>query len=410
MGGLARAYLGRGRRRACRSLTALGLLARPCRRDPHQGPDGADVRRPRRPGPVDPRAVRRAGSCALRPWPGSARDPRRRAALVRRHRPARPAGAFFAASVGQDMLGKVGAAQRHGRRRASTCSLLRHLLARRRPRGHRRAVRLGDRRDDAVAFLLAWIVPSWIVLRDRADQAAALRDAALSGRRDPDGLAVARGFVGPRRPRRHARDAPDPPHSGRADRRACSRRPGPSTERCPSRRCRCSWPPASPSLSRLARSSLAATSMARRSWRASSRRPFLALASSASPSSTCARSSCRRGSAEVGPRLACPEPRRRDPRLPRAEPRLPRRHRPRRCSRRRGGGRLPERRRLPASSSSTAVRAGFQAGSRARSGLTPTLSTRVSGFNINSGRRLDIGAYAVRRHEPAELDVPEARA
>jgi hypothetical protein len=29
-----------------------------------------------------------------------------------------------------------------------------------------------------------------------------------------------------------------------------------------------------------------------------------------------------------------------------------------------------------------------------RLGLIPTLSTRVVGFNINSGRRLDIGAYA----------------
>jgi hypothetical protein len=29
-----------------------------------------------------------------------------------------------------------------------------------------------------------------------------------------------------------------------------------------------------------------------------------------------------------------------------------------------------------------------------RLGQQPSLSTRVSGFNINSGRRLDIGAYA----------------
>jgi hypothetical protein len=28
-------------------------------------------------------------------------------------------------------------------------------------------------------------------------------------------------------------------------------------------------------------------------------------------------------------------------------------------------------------------------------GLEPALSTRVSGFNINSGRRVDIGAYTV---------------
>jgi hypothetical protein len=30
-----------------------------------------------------------------------------------------------------------------------------------------------------------------------------------------------------------------------------------------------------------------------------------------------------------------------------------------------------------------------------RLGLEPTLSTRVSGFNINSGRRVEIGAYSV---------------
>jgi hypothetical protein len=31
-----------------------------------------------------------------------------------------------------------------------------------------------------------------------------------------------------------------------------------------------------------------------------------------------------------------------------------------------------------------------------RGGLRPALVTRVSGFNINGGRRLDIAAYAVR--------------
>jgi hypothetical protein len=31
-----------------------------------------------------------------------------------------------------------------------------------------------------------------------------------------------------------------------------------------------------------------------------------------------------------------------------------------------------------------------------RAGIRPALATRLSGFNINGGRRLDIGAYAVR--------------
>ncbi len=30
-----------------------------------------------------------------------------------------------------------------------------------------------------------------------------------------------------------------------------------------------------------------------------------------------------------------------------------------------------------------------------RLGIAPALSTRVRGFNINGGRRLDLGAYAV---------------
>ena len=38
---------------------------------------------------------------------------------------------------------------------------------------------------------------------------------------------------------------------------------------------------------------------------------------------------------------------------------------------------------------------GFQA-ALGRTNLSPTLVARIEGFNINGGRRLDIGAYAVR--------------
>ena len=42
------------------------------------------------------------------------------------------------------------------------------------------------RREPGAQFLLAWLIPSWIVFEAGADQAAALCAAALSGDRDPD--------------------------------------------------------------------------------------------------------------------------------------------------------------------------------------------------------------------------------
>ena len=56
------------------------------------------------------------------------------------------------------------------------------------------------RREPGAQFLLAWLMPSWIVFEAGADQAAALRAAALSGDRDP--------------------------HRRRAGARACCRDPG----------------------------------------------------------------------------------------------------------------------------------------------------------------------------------------
>ncbi len=41
------------------------------------------------------------------------------------------------------------------------------------------------RREPGAQYLLAWLIPSWIVFEARADQAAALRAAALSGDCDP---------------------------------------------------------------------------------------------------------------------------------------------------------------------------------------------------------------------------------
>ena len=66
-----------------------------------------------------------------------------------------------------------------------------------------------------IAFALAWIVPSWLVFEARADQAAALRHAALSGDCHCHRHGDLPAFVGPHRPFARARDRPDPVHSAR---------------------------------------------------------------------------------------------------------------------------------------------------------------------------------------------------
>ena len=75
-------------------------------------------------------------------------------------------GAFFAEAVGQDMLGKVGSGQEaHGAPPGTYLArLLRHRLAARAPSCCWRCRSPGaTRREPAVLFCLAWVVPMWIV-------------------------------------------------------------------------------------------------------------------------------------------------------------------------------------------------------------------------------------------------------
>ena len=102
---------------------------------------------------------------------------------------ARAGDAFFAESVGQDLLQQdVSAARSPTARRPDTiscCSGSRSGRARRwRPWRHRRSGRRGASR--ATKFLLAWLRAVLDRVRAGGDQAAALRAAALSRDRDPD--------------------------------------------------------------------------------------------------------------------------------------------------------------------------------------------------------------------------------
>ena len=100
-----------------------------------------------------------------------------RAALVRRHRSEDAAANSLPTSVGHDMLGKVGTAQELSLGPAGLlpARLLRDLLARRHPGRPLRCLSHGSiAATIAIAFALAWIVPSWIVFEARADEAAAL--------------------------------------------------------------------------------------------------------------------------------------------------------------------------------------------------------------------------------------------
>ncbi|WP_419952624.1 ArnT family glycosyltransferase [Methylobacterium sp.] len=74
-------------------------------------------------------------------------------------------GAFFGEAVGRDMLGKVGgAAEKHG---APPGTYLAVFFATFWPGAAFAALSapfaVANRRDDAIAFLLAWIVPAWIL-------------------------------------------------------------------------------------------------------------------------------------------------------------------------------------------------------------------------------------------------------
>ena len=95
--------------------------------------------------------------------------------------------AFFANSLGGDMLSKLGAQESHGAPPGLYLLLFwvtfwpGAALA-----GMAAPAVWRARREPGAQFLLAWLIPSWIVFETGADQAAALRAAALSGDRDPD--------------------------------------------------------------------------------------------------------------------------------------------------------------------------------------------------------------------------------
>ena len=130
-------------------------------------------------------------------------------------------GAFFSASVGHDMLGKVGTAQTYtGRRRASTCvAFFATFWPGADPGGHRRAVRL-DPPPGGAGRLRAGLDRAVLArLRGGADQAAALRHAALPGGRDPHRDGDLTPFRRPASARRQARHDPDSVHPARPDHR-----------------------------------------------------------------------------------------------------------------------------------------------------------------------------------------------
>ena len=310
-------------------------------------------------------------------------------------------GAFFAESVGHDMLGKVGTAQTYHWAAARLLSprLLRHLLAGRDACRHRDSVRL-DRTgaDDRVAFALAWIVPAWLVFETRADEAAALRPAALSGDRDRRPCSrSSRGFVAAARP------------GARSSRRSCI--PfipvGLAVGAC----LRGLDPRRAPALGRACRAaSRAPASPSTAWWRFVRDEPGAARAPCASPprrSSPLGVFGLRPAGAAIarGCRRVSPRPRAGSIARSRAVGTL--------------GYREPslvflagtELRDVPESASEAAeflkAAAVASPSSRAastsrfrpeteRAGISPALLARLSGFNINGGRRLEIGAYAVR--------------
>jgi 4-amino-4-deoxy-L-arabinose transferase-like glycosyltransferase len=111
-------------------------------------------------------------------------------------------GEFFAASVGQDMLGKVGAAQRvHW---APPGFYLAAFFATFWPGAVLAAIAVpfawANRRDDAIAFLLAWIVPSWIVFEVVPTKLPHYVMPLYPAVAILVILAVARSFLGPHRP------------------------------------------------------------------------------------------------------------------------------------------------------------------------------------------------------------------
>ena len=248
------------------------------------------------------------------------------------------------------------------------------------------------RRDEHVTFALAWIVPSWLVFEIVPTKLPHYVMPLYPAIAILTVMAISRHFVGPHRPFARVATVLIPFIPLGLAISSSPAPPGISTTHCRIARCRCS------SCRRLRASMRGGYSSGRRFSRASGRvspRPcFSRSAFSASASSTCVRSSCR------------PE-----------WPRSPTTSRVPILESATLGYREPSLVFLvgtdlemleSGSEASTFLKQGgcrlvfvekrFEEEFRLaneRLGQQPTLSTRVSGFNINSGRRLDIGAYAV---------------
>ena len=111
-------------------------------------------------------------------------------------------GAFFAASVGQDMLGKVGTAQKY--HWAPPGFYLVSFFATFWPGAILAAIAVPfawiHRREEPVAFALAWIVPSWIVFEIVPTKLPHYTLPLLPAVAILTVMAISRHFVGPHRP------------------------------------------------------------------------------------------------------------------------------------------------------------------------------------------------------------------
>lgn len=199
MGGLARAYLGRGAAVLPRSSLviawlgfALGILVKGPLVLMFVGLTAAVLS-------YRERSMR--WLLSLRPWEGLFVTllivlPWFIAIAFRSH------GEFFAASVGHDMLGKVGTAQKY--HWAPPGFYLLAFFATFWPGAILAAIAVPfawtNRREDAIAFALAWIVPSWIVFEAVPTKLPHYVMPLYPAIAIVTVMAIGRAFVGPHRP------------------------------------------------------------------------------------------------------------------------------------------------------------------------------------------------------------------
>ncbi|KAA2244010.1 ArnT family glycosyltransferase [Salinarimonas soli] len=115
---------------------------------------------------------------------------------------AKSGGAFFKASVGQDLVGKVGTAQVQHWAPPGTYLLV--FFGTFWPGAILAAIAVPfawiNRREDAVAFTIAWVVPSWIVFEAVPTKLPHYVMPLYPAIAVLTAIAIARGFVGPHRP------------------------------------------------------------------------------------------------------------------------------------------------------------------------------------------------------------------